>query len=502
MMPSNHITGIQRSTAAEQSLGLQRLAAVCPDVENLREVYYLPVYKPGSKKSGFKLSWPKEGDKRRAVVTQGPMISSVPLHQNERSLPKSNDARIINVTSEDLEVQYRYTASNYSTLQIPSTWNARILENAEQDLIEYFQSVASRSLSTFGQDPVKLGQILLRIAFAGDDNTSSRLAAQQSLLAFSSAHRHNVHSRGTEYKIAAIKALSDLSGREIGITEAVQHVAAGMLLCAYEMQHSTCTTGHWLIFLCGTQDIIQITGLDTAHDDPDLVALLDWVYYHNALARFSRQHWHRKEFTGIQIAPMRLPGEIFTTETSPLAYIELLSEMCDGAVTPAPSRGSHGDLTDHQNYLKILDWKIRNLPVTTSGFGFGCDVESKLELYRLAMLIYLNRASEDTLRQAARTQQHVDQGFSILSKLGFCDHQFPVFILGCEARGDGEREEILRLIQRTEDHGTCRAFNYVKRLLEAFWAQKDLASGGGRDLKYWDQLSDVMSRCAVLPTFA
>ncbi|KAK8103427.1 uncharacterized protein PG998_010460 [Apiospora kogelbergensis] len=496
MVPSTPSTGAQSGTAERQSLGLQRLAAVCPDffMENLKDAY-LP-----KNQSAIKLSWPKEGNTKRAVVAKAPATSK---SSHDSVCPMSNsDAHIINVTCEDIAVQYRYTGSvpNESThpiFQVPSVWDARMLETGEHELLEYFQTVASRSLPTFGQDPVKIGQILLRIAYAGD-GTSSGVAVQQALLAFSSAHRHSVHSRGTEYKIAALQSLADLSGCELGTTEAVRHVATGMLLCSYEMHHSSCTTGHWLSYLCGIQEIIQLTGLDTVHQDPDLDVLLDWVYYYNVLARFSRQHWQREQFAGIQLAPMRRHGEASAAATSPLAYIDLLSEMCDGAVAPAPTGASRARMTDHRNYLEILDWKIRSLPITYS-LESGSNVELRLELYRLAMLIYLNRASDDALNQAAKTQQQVEQGFDILSGLEFCDQQFPVFILGCEARNDGEREAVLRLIQRTEEHGTCRAFNYVSRLLEVWWAQRDL--GSDRDLRYWAQLSDVISRCAVLPTF-
>ncbi|KAK8064402.1 hypothetical protein PG994_007040 [Apiospora phragmitis] len=395
----------------------------------------------------------------------------------------SGGAHMVNATSGDMAVHYCYTGS-----------------------VPLVQSVASRSLSTFGQNPVQLGHILLRIAFANNDGTSFGLAVQQSLFAFSSAHQHSDYMRGSEHKIAALEALSAISGSEIDVTEAVQHVAAGMLLCSYEMQYSSCTTGHWLSYLIGIQDIIRVTGLDTIYGHPDLIMLLDWVYYYNVLARFSRQHWHRKEFAGVQLSPMRPPHReeaskarlVSPIAASRLAYLELLSEMCDGAIAPVPPGEPSRDKEEHQNYLKILDWKIRSLPATPS-CDSEADSEAKLELYRLAMLIYLNRASRNVLGQAARMLQQVDQGYAILSSLAFCDQQFPVFMLGCEARSDGEREAVLGLIQRTEEHGTCRAFNYVKRLLEALWTQKDLAFG--RDLTYWDQLSDVMSRCVVLPTF-
>ncbi|KAK7961616.1 uncharacterized protein PG986_002441 [Apiospora aurea] len=468
-------TETQSSAATRMSLGRQRLAEACPEFARLDLVEQLSEKTPTSagKPGGLKLSWPKASNTRRAVVAKTATSSVPPKGTHSASTP---GAHLINVTCGDVAAHYRYRTGS----------------------VPRVGSVASRSLSTFGQDAVQLGHILLRIAHAGD-GTSFGSAVQQSLLAFSSAHRHGAHSRGSEHKIAALKAMADISGCEIGTAEAVQHVAAGMLLCSYEMQHSTCTTGHWLSYLIGIQDIIRVTGLDTIHHHPDLTMLLDWVYYYSVLARFSRQHWHRKELVGVQLAPMRLfHREASSTAAPHLASLALLSEMCDGAIAPVPRGQSGRNKTDHENYLAILDWKIRNLPVTFD-MDVGADSEAKLELYRLAMLVYLNRASENALSQASKTQQQVDRGFSILSRLDFCDQQFPVFIVGCEAHSDRERAAVLGLIQRTEEHGTCREFNHVKLLLQSLWAQDDLAFG--RHRKYWDQLGDVISRCAVLPTF-
>ncbi|KAK7994580.1 hypothetical protein PG991_016168 [Apiospora marii] len=451
------IPGTPSSPAREISLGLQRLAEACPEFAHTNLLEKLSENRTANTtKSGLKLSWPKASNTRRAVVAKMPPTANVP--------PRKGGAQSISVP----------------VLEVP--WNPRLLETGEQDMFEYFQSVALRSLPTFGQDQVQLGQMLLRAAGAGD-GTSFGVAVQQSLLAFSSTHRHGVHTRAAEHKIAALKALADISGCDIGPVEAVQHVAAGMLLCSYE-------------------DIIRVTALDNFHHDPDVVMLLDWVYYYSVLACWSRQHWHRKEFAGVQIAPMRLHREASSLATTRLAYIELLSEMCDGGVTPLPPSASSKEQAEHKSYLQILDWRIRNLSVISGCDDFGADSEAKVEVYRLAMLVYLNRASENALNQtASKTLQQLDRGFSLLAGLEFCDHQFPVFILGCEASNDGERETILGLIQRTEEHGTSRSFNYASRLLEAFWAQNDLGGFDRRGLTYRDRISDVISSCmaAVVP---
>jgi hypothetical protein len=153
---------------------------------------------------------------------------------------------------------------------------------------------------------------------------------------------------------------------------------------------------------------------------------------------------------------------------------------------------------EHKSFLKILDWRIRSmeLPATADG---SADTPLVMELYRLAILVYLNRASDNLRGQSTRTQQHIDKGFTILARLGSCDRQFPVFILGCEARSDDQRALVLDLISRTENSNSSRSFNLVRALLQASWAQDELGKG---DLKYCDGMGYIMSCCKILPSFA
>lgn len=151
----------------------------------------------------------------------------------------------------------------------------------------------------------------------------------------------------------------------------------------------------------------------------------------------------------------------------------------------------------YKSFLKILDWKCRSmeLPPTTDG---GVDASSAMEVYRLAMLVYLNRASDNILNQSTRTQQHIDEAFAILSRLGSCDRQFPVLILGCEAQSDEQRAVVLEVIARTERGDSSRSLKLVRVLVQAIWAQDELGKG---NMRYWDKLSWIISCCKILPTF-
>lgn len=174
------------------------------------------------------------------------------------------------------------------------------------------------------------------------------------------------------------------------------------------------------------------------------------------------------------------------SSTSPL--LKLLSELFDSIYTEARSV-EVGE--EHKKFLKVLDWRIRST---------SADIPVD-QLYQLAMLIYLDRTSKTLADQPLRMQQHIDNAFSIISQLDYCPRQFPVFILGCEARTDSRRVLILDLISRTEKQASSRSFNYVRLLIQAIWTQEDLTDIKTGDLDYWNKLSSTISRCAIPPTF-
>lgn len=125
------------------------------------------------------------------------------------------------------------------------------------------------------------------------------------------------------------------------------------------------------------------------------------------------------------------------------------------------------------------------------------------EVFELAVLVYLNRILGPLLDdQPLRTQQRIDKAFAVLSKLSSCERQFPVFILGCEARTDKQRAIVLDLIFQTEVNAASRSFKHIKLLLEVIWAQDDLVDGQHGDLSYWNKLSSTMSRFGYPPCFA
>ena len=179
-----------------------------------------------------------------------------------------------------------------------------------------------------------------------------------------------------------------------------------------------------------------------------------------------------------------------------MEIVDLLSQLCD--VVPSPLCGLDGAERDQRKqFLEILDWRIRNIksPISTQENEESTRI---MELYKLAMLVYLHRVTWSQLRQTVNLQTQIDRAFEILDNLGSCERQFPIFIFGCEAQSDAQRVIILDVISSTENSASSRSLNHVRLLLQAIWAQEDLAEG---KTNYWNKVSYVISCCTTLPSF-
>ncbi|TLS28499.1 hypothetical protein PpBr36_00653 [Pyricularia pennisetigena] len=385
-------------------------------------------------------------------------------------------------------------------------------------LLSYFSEVASRTLSTFlsGSDH-GLGGILTRIGFA-DDSPSSQ-AVLRALLALSSLQRHGPNERAMELKVSAIGALA--AAAKTGPStpaQVLQHVAAGMLLCSYEVNTASSTSDQWLVYISGIKRVLA-SGLvekAVAARDPDWLPLVSWVLYHDALSRFTLHHWRRDGNAEVGLPLLvslsqSLPEqEQLLRESSPWAIklVECLNEVIDIVDTwPVYQRSMSSD--EGQAYkhrirniddvirLELIDAKCpameKQISPLLSPF-IGC-----WPLYPLSMLIYLHRGTEGV---AATTciDDDVSTAFRFLAGKSVCDRQFPLFVIGCEARTDEQRTTILDLMARSETLRSTRSIGQVRLLLEAAWAQDDLLAEGQR-LDYTLKMSGVINLAMIPPSF-
>ena len=178
--------------------------------------------------------------------------------------------------------------------------------------------------------------------------------------------------------------------------------------------------------------------------------------------------------------------------------LNLLSQVCNTVSSRAISPETSDDAYDHKSFVEVSDWRIRSLPIPK--VTEDCDDATLvMKLYQLAMFLYLNRSSEGLIDQPIRTQQQIDQAFAILPRLSSYKQQFPIYIIGCESRTDEQRAVILDVILRTEKLSSSRSFSHCKRLLQASWAQDDLAESN--NISYCSKLSSTMGLAEIVPAF-
>ena len=88
-------------------------------------------------------------------------------------------------------------------------------------------------MATFGHDTTDIRNILLRMALT--DGSPGSKAVMQSILALSSLHRFGPRPQAINLKSSALQTLAATLATGIDTKVALQHVAAGMLLCMFEV---------------------------------------------------------------------------------------------------------------------------------------------------------------------------------------------------------------------------------------------------------------------------
>ncbi|KAF5005113.1 hypothetical protein FDECE_8433 [Fusarium decemcellulare] len=436
-------------------------------------------------------------------------------------MPRGKELHLVNATSWDIEMHYRssttHVAYGTSARWSNADWLAEGLRRRstifttavqpilttspslvspgldplEKELFQYFMHRASLSLTTFGHDAAKIPQILIRMALS--DNTPSATAIFMSMLALASFHHDGLQSRVAHFRISTLRALSASTKGEVGAAESIRHVAAGMLLCTLEIQQSSAESSHWLWYVCGSKKIIKTAHLDeTAHDD-DFTTLIGWVQYCDVLARFSLRHWQPSLI--VPEGSANITFEAFQPAVCSEAQVYSLSrsrleetaDLCDAVVPPSDPRYYE---VDYREYLKVLEWRLRTIPIKGPKDAAATDSHELVELYQLATLVYLRRASMGITPERPQTVKWVHRGLGLLKDFKTCAHPFPLLIFGCEAYTDEERASILELISRTEISTPFRNLGFVKAILQTIWVQNDLAEG---QLEYIQNLGVVLS---------
>ncbi|OLN90044.1 Arginine metabolism regulation protein II [Colletotrichum chlorophyti] len=460
----------------------------------------------------LRLSWPRNDDKRRAITANNAPLAATSLIQSSQ---RSTNLTFVNTTWQDMEL-YGYLAGqtrpHHLLRSFPNLWRQPRQQVSHMDLVHYWltnkpvHNVAHLSLVTFGHSPSQIRDALLSMALAHD--AVSGLALFYALLAFSSLHRYGLNGQASQLKIQSLRFLSaSVTDEPLIMPKAVQHVAASMLLGAFEILHPSEGSGEWLWHTWGAMDVIQATQLQDQPYESNTGYLLDWVQCHETLSRFAVHPWRPKSLIpGASIGnDPKAPGSCISasSEKSALnptyAILNLLSEICDTLVDPRDPRSrSEG----YQNRLKDLDRSIGNVHIISASAESTPDAMFAVELYHMATRIYRIRASQSPWEPTANLDFLIAAAFSGPVKSCICEHFFPLLIFACEAQKDEQRVAIINVIERTQRDARIRSIQEVKNTIQSLWVQPDLHKDDDVLVDYLGILSAVTSSSATIPSFA
>ncbi|KAI0479152.1 fungal-specific transcription factor domain-containing protein [Xylariaceae sp. FL0804] len=446
---------------------------------------------------GMRLSWPRDGDRRRSIKG----LDAPPVIADQSRV--SGPVYFINTTWRDLESYndlFPQTQLSDPTASGLSVWAQPRSPADHKILLHYFCHVGYRSLFTFGEDPSQIRDMLMRMALVQEE--ASGVALFCAILAFSSLHRHGINQQALQLKISALHYLSQCAS-DVPLTppRAAQHIAASMLLAAFEIMLPLESSDGWLCHIRGAIEMAQATRIEHQSYENHR-HLLDWVYYHEVVSRFAIHHWHQTPSTHIdvnRIATISGPQNSSLMRYRPAppsinpshGILNLLSEVCDTVLDPADPRTR---TPEYQMRLQVLEEAMENVP--------AMPVTDAAELYRMATRVYLARTSQNTWQRSASLDSIMESTYAVAKTCNSCCHWFPLFILACEAREDEHRSAVLSLIERTGESIRKRSIGWVRNAVQSVWVQRDLHEDSDLLMDYVAIMNAVVSSSSTVPSFA
>ena len=125
------------------------------------------------------------------------------------------------------------------------------------------------------------------------------------------------------------------------------------------------------------------------------------------------------------------------------------------------------------------------------------------ELYRIAAMIFLERACRRMPRRDPQTEHLVEMGLKLLESLQGYAATWPLFIVACEAETDEHRNIALESFEASAKARKAGNISWVQGLAEAVWKQDDLStySSVPADTVQLLRYRSVISASGQLPNF-
>ncbi|KUJ14016.1 uncharacterized protein LY89DRAFT_651085 [Mollisia scopiformis] len=455
---------------------------------------------------GLRLSWPKATNTKRSLTHS--------LQDVVGTAKGFSYTSFVNATSWDVQL-HDYLRMNqglgtrkgfaFRKLDPPMglSWLPINLGYEDRELLDHFICMAPSTLAIFDPDKNEFLGLLVRLALS--DSSPSSTAVLQSALALSSFHRHGLQADVFRFKARALRALVV----SCNSPTVVQHIAASMILCHLEMLGMPDAVSLWFCHLSEARRLIDNAGLDNQSFQGELSRLLDWVEYHMVMSRFSHRHWY------IHVEPIRAISDLAPVkqgtchsrkvESASHCSHEILRHfyiMFEMIRKPTDSL-YHSD--EYENSLRCLENRITNIvPLTPEGISNTISSLSPAwtattELFKIAALIYLKRASRNFSGTSPEIDAMAERGYILLDDLETFNSAFPLLIIGCEARTDEQRMRSLGHVERAMKSSSLRSLQGLQNILQQIWVQDDLAVD--YELDYLSRLDAVISSYRIMPSF-
>ncbi|UKZ66062.1 uncharacterized protein TrAtP1_007244 [Trichoderma atroviride] len=477
----------------------------------------------------MQLSWPREGNKRRAIVLDSG--SNTPPRISRRS--RRRGVVFLNVSSADVALsdalEEKLNLADYlHGFPIPRSLHVSPFSLSGDDayLLEYCEQLTAccgtkipnsngivkesraRILAPIMDE--SLAYFVLKMAMTNPDSSFNLVL--EGILALSSVLLAGP-SKSQYYKTRLISMLQrDIT--RVDRESVIRNLIATMLLFQCEICNTANPGGLWRFYMCGAKKIMSAVSPSITLYQHDCMPLMDWIYYHEVMTEFSIRHWAEADAIDtfckgpLAIRPSKISvGNSMASDgaTCPIAVLDLVRHICK---RPSPNGDSHIPY-DNADMMRIQHLR-QSLYGTIGEYGtFHGDFESSLSrqdkinsLYRYAALIYLNRTVSYVSTSSFSHRRLVREGILLLKNLGFCEGTWPLFVIACEANEDEQRLQILDILSDTRRELGQRSDHVVliQQMIESIWNQNDLTIES--DVNYGRILNAVISKAPALPLFA
>ncbi|KAJ4854481.1 fungal specific transcription factor domain-containing protein [Trichoderma breve] len=419
----------------------------------------------------YNLSWPRDGDERRAMTVQ---VRSQKY--------RANTFAFLNTSNVDVmlyyETNFRDSLTNNKKMSvwIPSPTRSPQLPrfgSNKRPLYDTEISSAVRLITSRGDLRQDVCGLLRRMALT--DNGISSLAVRYAMNAISYLYLR-MPDEAMMHQMRAVSALQGAIDRIVDPRCRAQAIAASLLLSLYESSYH------------GRRET-----------DGENTVLLDWVFYHNVLYKFSLQHWQKRtpEMVAIAQRDMLIAKIVsldhFHTIHSTLGCSLELMEFLSQAIDLIKDRDDPDYLSkSHSHAIYNLEGQIRDMGQQLCS---GIDRED----YHLAVLIYLDRVVRGSLADSRLSRTSAEEALDLLSNLGLCERPFIMIMLALQAESDSDRLLVLSALKNAITERPLSNLASTEQIIRRIWVQQDLYGSGQADaLK---MLNTIISSNDIPPSF-